>query len=129
MSVLPTLENFMGDISEHFSRAEFSCHCGCGFDDVSLHLVSALQCLRIVLDEPIHIVSGCRCSKRNTECGGVKDSQHLRGTAADIRVDGLSPKKLAEFIESHNAFNFGGMGIYSTFLHVDVRQGHARWRG
>jgi uncharacterized protein YcbK (DUF882 family) len=119
----------MGDLSEHFSRAEFACHCGCGFDDISLRLVSLLESLRVVLDEPIHVLSGCRCSKRNHDCGGVKDSQHLRGTAADIQVDSMNPKKLAEFIENNTQFVFGGVGIYKTFTHLDVRQGKARWNG
>lgn len=119
----------MGDLSEFFNRAEFACHCGCGFDDISLQLVRTLNDLRTVLNEPIHVLSGCRCSKQNHDCGGVKDSQHLRGMAADIRVDSLTPKQLAAFIEKSTCFVFGGLGIYPTFVHVDIRQGHARWHG
>lgn len=119
----------MGDLSEHFSRAEFACHCKCGFNDVDLHLVGLLDALRNILNEPIHVLSGCRCEKHNDKCGGVKNSQHKLGKAADIRVDGLSPRKLAEFIEKETCLVFGGIGIYSTFVHVDVRQGKARWHG
>lgn len=119
----------MNDLSEFFSRKEFACKCGCGFDDISLSLVRNLTSLREILDEPIHILSGCRCSKHNKECGGVEHSQHLRGLAADIYITGLMPRQLAHFIETGTHLVFGGIGIYSTFLHVDMRQGFSRWRG
>lgn len=118
----------MGDLSEHFSKAEFRCHCGCGADSVSSDLVLALESLRQILNEPIHVLSGVRCQFHNAKVGGVKNSQHLEGTAADIYIDSLSPKHLADYIENHTHIVFGGLGIYPTFIHVDVRQGKARWK-
>lgn len=117
------------EVGHHFVRKEFECRCGCGFDDVSLRLVTLLDALRELVNEPIHVLSGCRCSKHNKRCGGVVESQHLKGTAADIRIDSLTPKQFAYFIEHKTALKFGGLGIYSTFIHVDVREGHARWHG
>ena len=116
----------MGDLTENFSRAEFACHCGCGFDDISENLINVLQHLRNALDEPIHILSGCRCTQHNAICGGVKDSQHLKGNAADIVVVGLSPDSLADLLETN--FKIGGIGIYPRFVHIDVRKTRARWR-
>jgi uncharacterized protein YcbK (DUF882 family) len=120
----------MGDLSANFSKSEFACHCGCGFNDVSRDLVNALQSLRIALDEPIHILSGCRCEKHNTKCKGAKHSQHLLGTAADIQVKGLSPVKLYEFIDDNaDVLGISGIGRYTTFVHIDVRKDRARWHG
>lgn len=53
----------MGDLTPHFSRSEFACKCGCGFDHISLELVSKLECLRSIIRQPIIINSGCRCPK------------------------------------------------------------------
>jgi hypothetical protein len=40
----------MGDLSAHFSRSEFACKCGCGFDDVKPDLIEALEALRAILN-------------------------------------------------------------------------------
>ena len=119
----------MGDLSTNFSRKEFACNCGCGFDTVSEKLVKALQTLRDIVGKPIIITSACRCEKQNKNVGGKKDSQHLLGTAADIQVDGMSTLRLATLAETIPAFAKGGVGLYKTFLHVDVRNGRARWMG
>jgi uncharacterized protein YcbK (DUF882 family) len=120
----------MGDLSANFSKNEFSCHCGCGFDDISPDLVNYLQHLRDSLGEPIHVLSGCRCELHNKRCGGKVHSQHLLGTAADIFVDSLSPVKLHKYIdENADVLGIKGLGLYSTFVHVDVRPEPARWHG
>jgi uncharacterized protein YcbK (DUF882 family) len=119
----------MGDMTRNFSRSEFACKCGCGKDNISPKLVGALQALRDTIGEPIIINCGCRCVKHNKEIGGVKDSQHVLGKAADIRCKNLSPKELKKFAEQIPEFNNGGIGLYKTFLHVDVRGNKARWNG
>ena len=55
----------MGDLSKNFSRSEFECSCGCGFDDVSVELVELLQEIRDEIEEPIAITSACRCKEHN----------------------------------------------------------------
>lgn len=120
----------MGDLSANFSKSEFACHCGCGFDDVSRNLVNALQSLRIALDEPIHILSGCRCKTHNAKVRGKPHSYHLIGKAADIQIGGISPASLYDFIdENADILGIGGIGLYSKqgFVHVDVRSGN-KWR-
>jgi len=74
----------MGDLSKDFSRSEFACRCGCGFDDVNLILVERLQAIRNALGEPIRILSGCRCPTHNRKVGGSSASAHLAGHAADV---------------------------------------------
>ena len=114
------------NLSTNFKSSEFTCHCGCGQSDVSKDLIDLLEDIRTIVNKPVKILSGRRCPKHNTECGGKTHSQHLLGNAADITVDGLSPKQLATIIEAK--FKPAGMGVYKTFVHVDVRPGpHARW--
>jgi len=117
----------MGDISEHFSRSEFACKCGCGFDTVDTQLLGYLEQIRAHFDRPVRINSGCRCNTHNTHAGGGANSQHLYGRAADIVVDGISPEIITEL-----AIQIGapGVGRYSTFTHIDSRS-HviSRWQG
>lgn len=116
----------MGDLSEHFSRKEFACKCGCGFDKVSPALVEKLEKLRALCGgKPMSINSGCRCVKHNKAVGGSANSQHLRGTAADVRqVPGLTIDQMAKLAEQAG---FDGIGKYAGRIHVDVRGTPARW--
>jgi hypothetical protein len=47
-----------------------------------------LQPLRDAMGEPIKIGSGYRCTKLNQAVGGVANSQHIKGQAADLCIDG-----------------------------------------
>ena len=78
----------MGDLSNNFSRSEFACKCGCGHDNVSPVLANLLQELRDHLDRAVCVLSGCRCEVHNKAVGGVSNSAHITGEAADIYVKG-----------------------------------------
>ena len=115
-------------LSPNFTRDEFACKCGCGFDDVDPKLIVALQKLRDIIAAPIHVNSGCRCRKHNAaQPGHSPRSQHLLGRAADVVVHGLSPAMVAGIAEAVPEFDNGGIGIYGTFTHLDVRGVRARW--
>ena len=49
--------------------------------------VEVLQPIRDAWGQPIVISSGYRCAKLNAAVGGVKNSQHLLGQAADIKAN------------------------------------------
>ena len=119
----------MGDLTTHFNRAEFVCPCGCGFGtnpgEISHRLLAVLEVLRDLLKAPIRITSGLRCHVKNRAVGGVVNSQHMRGTAADIRVVGVAPERVQE--EADRLLPLGGVGRYKTFTHIDVRGHRARW--
>jgi uncharacterized protein YcbK (DUF882 family) len=117
-------------LSAHFRRHEFACPC-CGVDCVQVRLVQALEKLREKCGGwPVHITSGCRCSSWNKRVGGIPGSQHLKGRAADIIVQGLEPVEVAQIAEMITEFRHGGIGVYENFVHVDVRtDGPARWEG
>ena len=48
--------------------------------------VEVLQPIRDAWGAPVKISSGYRCPKLNTAVGGVKNSQHITGQAADIQA-------------------------------------------
>lgn len=86
------------DLSKNFSRYEFACKCGCGFDRVHPEIVQMVQEVRDEIGEPVVIASGCRCEAHNKRVGGVKDSAHTTGEAADIYVDGMRSEELGRII-------------------------------
>ena len=45
-----------------------------------------------------------------------------------MKIPGVAPKKVAEYAETLLK-NKGGIGIYSTFTHIDVRETKSRWNG
>lgn len=53
---------------------------------------NVLQPLRDHFDEPIKIGSGYRCEKLNKAVGGVSNSQHMKGEAVDLCIDGNKTK-------------------------------------
>lgn len=123
-------------LTKNFADWEFRCHDGTDAPAALLpslrKLAENLQALRDEIREPISIISGYRSPAHNRKIKGAKNSQHMKATAADIVVKGLTPKKLADKIEAlikSGKMHNGGLGRYATFTHYDVRAKRARWRG
>lgn len=119
----------MGDLTRNFSRWEFACFCGCGFDTVDYELVVALQELRDYYNQEVDITpkGGCRCPRLNNLAGGAENSLHLYGRAADFSVAGVRPQEVQAYLTLKYPGRFG-LGRYSTFTHLDTRTtGPARW--
>lgn len=116
----------MGNVSPNFNRKEFACHCGCGFAAVDVKLLKILENIREHFGAPVVVSSGCRCVEHNRKIGGAGDSMHTKGMAADIRVDDVSPLLVARYLEN-NYHNQLGIGIYDTWVHIDVRGYRVRW--
>ena len=123
----------MGDLSKNFSRSEFACkgtNC-CGHSaPIQPELISALQALRNQLNLPLSITSGFRCNRHNDSVGGAARSFHTLGMAADVACpEEMTAEDLAQAAETIAAFQQGGIGIYPSWVHLDVRTtGKARWR-
>ena len=67
---------------------------------------NVLQPLREYLGEPVVINSGYRCPKLNDLVGGVSNSQHMKGEAADIRCSSyLYAKKIYTWIMDNCEFD------------------------
>lgn len=90
---------------------------------ISLDLMRGLQLLRNRIGLPITITSGYRCPAYNKQVKGAANSQHLYGTAADIKAPSHDTFSLMKYVEEMDIFT--GRGIYpgSNFIHVDVRRG------
>lgn len=111
-------------LSANFKVKEFACKDGSDKVLVDTELVKLLQKIRDHFNKPITITSGYRTATHNKKVGGTKNSYHLVGMASDIKVTGINPILVAMYAEKLNA---GGIGVYSSFVHVDVRQKHYRW--
>ena len=121
---------------KYFNESEFACKCGnhgfkqdgtpCLDHVIDKRLVDLLDAIRERLDAPVYILSGYRCPEHNEAVGGVSNSQHVLGTAADITYDGINVDFLAEVAEECGADGIGKY-YYQNFVHVDVRGYAARW--
>lgn len=85
-----------------------------------------LQPLRDAMGEAIKIGSGYRCPQLNKAVGGVSNSQHIKGEAADLCIDGDKKKgrKWMTWIEDNCDFDqliweHNAKGTY--WVHVSYR--------
>ena len=115
-------------VSENFRVREFACTDGSDPIFIDTELVTVLQKVRAHFGKSVTITSAYRTPTKNKACGGSTYSQHLYGRAADVKISGVSPKKVAAYAETLLK-NKGGIGIYATFTHIDVRSAKARWKG
>lgn len=115
-------------LSTNFKVKEFACTDGSDPIFIDSELVNILQKIRAHFGKSVTITSAYRTPGKNKAVGGQTYSQHLYGRAADIKVKGVTPKKVAAYAETLLK-NKGGIGTYSTFVHIDVRSTKARWKG
>ena len=113
-------------LSANFTVSEFACEDGSDKVLIDTDLVEILQKIRDHFGEPIIINSAYRSASHNRKVGGVSNSQHVKGTAADIVVSGVAPVEVAKYAE-YIMPNKGGIGVYYGFVHVDVRTSRSRW--
>ena len=91
-------------------------------------LIDKLNEIREAYGKPVVVNSGYRSPERNAAVGGVKNSMHVQGKAADIRPTAENASDLPELQRICDRLNpAGGVGFYNTFCHVDVRGTRARW--
>ena len=120
-------------MTENFSIEEFECKCGCIMPEfVKKNIQILAENLQVLRDEVgrLYLTNGYRCAAHNADVGGVKDSQHVTGKAADIKSKILNPGDIAQVVDDlmkTEKFEMGGIGIYNTFTHIDIRGYRARW--
>ena len=97
------------------------------------------QPIREAMGKPVFVLAGggIRSHEMNDRVGGAKRSQHLLGTALDLRcTDPGDTVKLYDLIvemQSDGRLPHGGCALYLTksdrprFVHVDRRGRKARW--
>lgn len=122
------------DEIEYFNREEFRCQCKgkyCnGFPvEPQEKTVRTVDEIRRRLGVPVTIVesggSGVRCPVHNANVGGVANSNHLTGNAADLH-SGKSPQEMARVAEEVMG-NTGEIGIYDWGIHVGVNCKYSRF--
>ena len=115
-------------LSKNFRVREFRCKDDTDPIFIDSDLVDVLQKVRDHFGKAVTITSAFRTASHNKKVGGATYSQHCYGRAADIKVSGVSPSRVAAYVETLMP-NTGGIGRYSTFTHVDVRSIKSRWNG
>jgi uncharacterized protein YcbK (DUF882 family) len=119
-------------VSKYFKDPEFACKCGCGFCKPDGKLLETLDLIREALGRPVTVTSGCRCPAHNKKVGGVPDSNHTHGDAADIQCPGMSADSVWQAVMKLYRLGklplLAGLGRYDTFCHVDVAPKRAKLR-
>lgn len=129
-------------LSKHFVVEEFDCHDG---TKVQKRDYKGLQYLCRTYLEPlrkkygsVHINSGYRTRAYNARIGGASNSFHIytahdgNDQAADITCRKGTPRdwhRTLNTIRSRKRAGKGGLGLYSSFVHVDIRDYKSDWRG
>ena len=106
-----------GQLTEHFSKKEFDCKCGCETGPINMVLVDKVEQARREYGRPMRINSGIRCLHHNRSIGSSDTSSHIKCLAADVSCVGMEErhKLLSIFLKY-----FQRVGVHKEFLHVDV---------
>lgn len=121
---------------EYFTRDEFKCQCKGKYCDgfpvePDEQMVRTANEIRRRLGVPVSIVtaggSGVRCPVHNRNVGGVANSLHLYGKAADLH-SGKSPQEMYRVAEEVLG-NTGELGLYDWGIHVGVNCKYSRFYG
>lgn len=111
---------------KYFKKEEFKCQCGGKYcngypTDISPKLIDILEKLRAYFGKPITITSGLRCKKHNAAVGGVSNSQHMYGKAADIYIPGVDKAKIkAKAYEYGAKYCYYGTAGMGEAVHINV---------
>ena len=83
-----------------------------------------LDIVRTYVGKPILINSGYRCEKLNEMVGGVQESMHTKGLAADFRTGKKEDiNMMFEFLkENQKKFKIIELINYTTFIHMGVSE-------
>ena len=89
--------------------------------NINLLVDNVLDPVRDMVNTPIIITSGYRCPQVNRLVGGVDNSQHMSGCAADFHVMGFTPSMMYEvFLYIFNTLEFDQLIYYPSknIIHV-----------
>ena len=126
--------------SPHLSWRELGCRDGTPYPEKwkltrAVLLAQGFEAIRAEVDGPIRVSSAYRTRDYNARVGGSRYSQHIEGRALDLAV----PRKLTltEFFEivlfvaRRPSSLLRGLGVYPSFVHIDIRPSRrlVRWQG
>lgn len=90
---------------------------------------NVLQPLRNHIGVPVIITSGYRCAALNKKIGGVPNSQHCLGQAADFVIPRGNLEEAFNYIKNYLDYDqllFEHSKDGSTWIHVSYNKGHNR---
>lgn len=92
-------------------------------DNLTALVDNVLDPLRELYGKPIHISSGYRCPRLNKAVGGVANSQHLTGQAADINQGSHEEnRRLFIYLEEYCTFDQLLWENGGAWIHVSFRK-------
>lgn len=124
--------------SKNLTWKELACKDGTEYpekwrQDRAIKLALVFETIRSVWNRPIQILSAYRSPSWNRKIGGARFSQHMQGRALDLHPpNGVEVKEFYDTIkEFAGELGIGGLGLYKTFVHVDIRPTDklVTWRG
>ena len=84
---------------------------------------NVLDPLREAYGKPIYVNSGYRCTELNKAVGGVNNSQHVNGEAADIDVfDEKENRKIFDYIVNYLNFDQCLLENNGAWIHVSYKR-------
>ena len=129
-------------LTAHFNSREFNCRDG---TPVMKRDYAGLEALCRIYLEPMRkkygrvtVNSGYRTASYNRRIGGASRSFHVytihdgNDQAADITCARGNPTQWAStlrWLRTHKRGGKGGLGVYKTFCHIDLRDYKSDWRG
>ncbi len=125
----------MAEDTKNFKVSEFACKCGCGYNPIDQRVINMCQAIRDEVGVPVRINSGCRCTAHNAKVGGVKNSKHILGLAADLSC---SKGNKALYAAAKKLYSEGKLPDldycrirgYKSWIHIDCGgKRNNRWDG
>lgn len=78
-----------------------------------------LEPMRMRLGKPIFITSGYRSPEVNTLIGGSATSQHMKGQAADLHIDGMTPLEIVRWVVESSGLPFDQViEEFGSWVHI-----------
>lgn len=86
---------------------------------------NVLEPIRKHFGKPVTVLSGYRCQQLNKEVKGVKNSRHLWGMAADIRIPGVTIEQIIAYVKNNLDFD-EALNEFDRWAHVSYYKDHNR---
>ena len=104
---------------KYFSFTEFNCpSLPDSGKNMDINFIYKLEHARELAGIPFRITSGYRTKERNQQVGGVSNSSHLIGVAADIAIGSGNERYIV--LNALIKAGFKRLGIAKTFIHCDT---------
>ena len=110
----------------YFTRQEFACKCGGRYGNgctgyphsINFTIVRSLDTIREHFNSSVTINSGLRCREHNAAVGGVSNSYHMIGQAADFVVSGYKNSAVVEYCKTLPGYKYAY--TEGSYVHLEV---------